>query len=1766
MAGNGYNILINILGNASGLVGAAGQGSAALSSLGNQLKTVASNANQFGKATSGLAIFNNALSKLNTQAQNIGGTGLNVPQIAQLNAQLKSSTALSSQLGNATSGVAIFYNTMARLSGTASSAVATNTTRFRALQPVIGAVSSAMSAMGDRLKPVFQALAGTDAFKAFNSKLVSVRDGVKTTVVSLQNGLSSAASTASGRLKSMFGPIGTALQPVTKGVSSFGTTASSAFQKATSSVKTFVAGLQSAPGSINKITAAINNFRTNTVSGLTAGIKNAIPGIKQTVSGVFDWLQKSLAGGGSGASKTAGIFVNMAQGIESVRAQVMNLNDVFRMTAQAVTSIGRAMTFFVTLPVGAFLSGLVSTSVDFENAMVRVQKVTGLTGDETKILAAELRNVATSSPTTHMELAKIAEVVGQMGVTSVSAIGDLTRIFDIFAVSTDQTGEAVATALSRIGNAFGYTADQMPEKLWRMANVINALENTTSAFATEIQTTLTDFAPFANILKMSEADAAAFSATLVSLGLTASEAGTGLRSLVEYSLKNMDKIADLLEGDKFFNTPTKVKEWMQNDPTALFVRMAAAVSSSNDQLETTTAIMDILEKRGGRAVVLLAQNLAMLQANIRTANNEWVSAGSLMAEYTRAVSSTKSQVGILRNNINDVGITIGDALLPVLNQVVQVAVPAVKMLSDAFKNLSSSQQLQIVMWAGILLAAGPVLMFFGQIVHALSLIIMGFGQSLRVVAFFVGSLGKVSGVAVTVARVFTSWPGLIIAGLAGILKLLSAFGLDVAGLFKGLATKARSWGENLAANLANGLMAGAVRLVTRAISYIANLIAGFFESHSPPKEGPLSTIDQWGLALMETYLNGFKQADFSILSEVGSIIQSWLTRGLEGFDLAGALRGVAQARQTLSNLISKFNSTGIIDEGMLASVTTGLGEIGDNVQSLIRAWLKYNEIQQKIAEIERKRKEVNKAYEAEVQAISKSSMALGDKADAIRLAQRVRDNNLDALDKEEEGLKEQAAVLQAQMEMQKSIIDALDTQADLFQQIADTIKDALEELAKDEEKKKKKKGGKGKGAENMGAGLGGAVDFTDELDGKLKDITSSAWRFVNVFTQGRNDLQGFFDGWNGVQLPPDMAKNMSDMYWKMYQIGEIAGKVRDRFFAVRDSVVSFASDLSSVFKGGQAPEGSSLEGFAKTWETIRGKASAVGATISAVFSSVGSAVGPVFTALQPVFADLGTNLKALGVAFSSMFSTLAPGVPILEVVGKVIGSVLVVAIGLLTGFLGQAVTFMTHFINGLTILITGVITSVSGFTTFLQGAVSLIVGVFTGDGQRVKDAFAQMGDGLKQTAEGIRLTLVGAFEGLFVSIIAGGLAFIESFYNYFVELGNRLGLTVDNTKLNLTQKFAEIWQSVKNALSVNVDDMVQIGKDIIQGLVDGIKSVNLLEVMSGAGSAVSSGFATQLGINSPSTVFFAFGVDLIQGLINGIGSMLGAISSAVAGVGSQILSTISNFLTGGVAGGQQQGGAATTNIDSLIPSQAEVTSRMSVIQTTVTSGMSVITSVITSAGSTIQSAWQSLWTSMATATDSVSGGLRSLRLDVDNVTAAVKRLTQSSEQLRVDKIRQFSDAWATSTSQIQSATNALNNFIRTLTGLNGKTINVQLVATSATASWQASGSQDSSSWKGTGTIRGKQAGGSVFKGTPYVVGEVGPELFLPGESGTILPHKLLDRLVNGDQEPREVVINLSINNPVVREDVDIRRLATQVSQEIAKNMNTKSRFGGVATR
>ena len=78
-----------------------------------------------------------------------------------------------------------------------------------------------------------------------------------------------------------------------------------------------------------------------------------------------------------------------------------------------------------------------------------------------------------------------------------------------------------------------------------------------------------------------------------------------------------------------------------------------------------------------------------------------------------------------------------------------------------------------------------------------------------------------------------------------------------------------------------------------------------------------------------------------------------------------------------------------------------------------------------------------------------------------------------------------------------------------------------------------------------------------------------------------------------------------------------------------------------------------------------------------------------------------------------------------------------------------------------------------------------------------------------------------------------------------------------------------------------------------------------------------------------------------------------------------------------------------------------------------------------------------------------------------------------------------------------------------------------------------------------GGVPGRATGGPVSGGRPYWVGERGPELFVPGAGGRIIPGE-------GRSGPRDVKVAIAINAPGASEPRVLARSSRQVARAVRR--------------
>ena len=72
----------------------------------------------------------------------------------------------------------------------------------------------------------------------------------------------------------------------------------------------------------------------------------------------------------------------------------------------------------------------------------------------------------------------------------------------------------------------------------------------------------------------------------------------------------------------------------------------------------------------------MASNIGLLDEMLKDVDKEWAHAIELQMDYERMLNTTNSGVKIFKNNLKDLGITLGSYVMPTINEIMLIAYPA----------------------------------------------------------------------------------------------------------------------------------------------------------------------------------------------------------------------------------------------------------------------------------------------------------------------------------------------------------------------------------------------------------------------------------------------------------------------------------------------------------------------------------------------------------------------------------------------------------------------------------------------------------------------------------------------------------------------------------------------------------------------------------------------------------------------------------------------------------------------------------------------------------------------------------------------------------------------------------------------------------------------------------------------------------------------------------------------------------------------------------
>lgn len=441
---------------------------------------------------------------------------------------------------------------------------------------------------------------------------------------------------------------------------------------------------------------------------------------------------------------------------------------------KGMESAGRSLTKNVTLPLVAAGGLAFKTAMDYESAFAGVRKTVDATEEEFAELSEGIREMSKEIPASATSIAAVAESAGQLGI-EVPNIMSFTRTMIDLGEATNMSAEDAATSLARFANI-----TQMSQQDFdKLGSVIVDLGNNLATTEKEIVDMSLRLAGAGKQIGLTEAEIMSFAGGLSSVGIEAQAGGSAFsKVMIEMQLAVETNSKKLKDYAKVAGMSTKdFSKAFKEDAAGALISFIDGLGSAEERGLSTIKVLDdmgITEVRLRDTLLRAAGAGDLFADSIKMGNEAWRENSALAVEAAQRYGTTESQLKILKNRATDVGITLGESLIPAAMGALEAAEPLFKAIENgakAFANLDTAQQRSILKWAGIALAAGPVLSITGKLTQTIGGVVTGVGKASK----WIGSLAKSAKDATSATAGLTQSAG-------GIASVFSPAGLAIGGV------------------------------------------------------------------------------------------------------------------------------------------------------------------------------------------------------------------------------------------------------------------------------------------------------------------------------------------------------------------------------------------------------------------------------------------------------------------------------------------------------------------------------------------------------------------------------------------------------------------------------------------------------------------------------------------------------------------------------------------------------------------------------------------------------------------------------------------------------------------------------------------------------------------------------------------------------------------------------------------------------------------------
>ena len=334
---------------------------------------------------------------------------------------------------------------------------------------------------------------------------------------------------------------------------------------------------------------------------------------------------------------------------------------------QHLNAVGKAVAGFGAV----VLTGIgfaAKAAIDWESAWAGVEKTTDATAAQLPALERGLRDLTSVLPASHAEIAAVAEAAGQLGIKSADVI-DFTRVMIDLGESTNVTSDAAATAIAQISNVFG--AGFPIAQVENFGSALVALGNDGASTEAQILDIAQRMSGMARVAGMSVQDTLGFANAVASVGINAEVGGSSMSRLMASMSKAVQTNSQDLANYAMVSGVTAdqfARQWRERPAEAIAMFVAGLGKMNEEGGNTMGVLSDLKLSQVGLSQTLLslAGSGDLLTDSLALSNEAWAANSALAEEAGKRYETTESKIAMAKNQLVEVGISIGSTLLPAL--------------------------------------------------------------------------------------------------------------------------------------------------------------------------------------------------------------------------------------------------------------------------------------------------------------------------------------------------------------------------------------------------------------------------------------------------------------------------------------------------------------------------------------------------------------------------------------------------------------------------------------------------------------------------------------------------------------------------------------------------------------------------------------------------------------------------------------------------------------------------------------------------------------------------------------------------------------------------------------------------------------------------------------------------------------------------------------------------------------------------------------------